>query len=79
MIERNRRNFSPDLRLAAARLVLALHYAVTTAINVGESTANEWVRQLKEVRSVKKPIASPMTSERIEIIELKKTLQRIKI
>ncbi|SPZ51984.1 Uncharacterised protein [Serratia quinivorans] len=78
MTGRNRRNFS----LEAAQLVLDQHYTVAaaaTAMNVGKSTMDKWVRQLKEERAGKSPTASPMTPEQIEIRELKKRLQRIEI
>ncbi|KAI3489176.1 hypothetical protein L1887_46219 [Cichorium endivia] len=82
MTGRNRRNFSPDFRLEAAQLVLDQHYTVAaaaTAMNVGKSTMDKWVRQLKEERAGKSPIASPMAPEQIEIRELKKRLQRVEM
>ncbi len=81
MTGRNRRNFSPEFRLEAAQL-LDQHYTVAaaaTAMNVGKSTMDKWVRQLKEERAGKSPIASPMTPEQIEIRELKKRLQRVEM
>jgi transposase len=48
------------------------------AMNVGKSTMDKWVRQLKEERQGKTPKASPMTLEQIEIRELKKKLARLK-
>ncbi|WP_407646971.1 IS3 family transposase [Erwinia tracheiphila] len=82
MTGRNRRNFSPGFRREAARLVLDQNdtaAAVATAMNVGKSTMDKWVRQLKEERAGKSPTASPMTPEKIEIRELKKRLQRIEM
>lgn len=80
MTGHNRRNFSPEFRLEAARLVLDQHYTVAaTAMNVGKSTMDKWVQQLKEERAGKSPIASPMTPEQIEIRELKKRLQRVEM
>ena len=69
MTGRNRRNFIPELRLEAAQRVLDRHYTVAaaaTAINVGKSTMDKWVRQLKEERGGKSPTASPITPEQIE-------------
>ena len=80
MTGHNRRNFSPEFRLEAAQLVLDQNYTVAaaaTAMNVGKSTMDKWVRQLKEERAGKSPTASPMTPEQIEIRELKKRLQRV--
>ncbi len=44
-------------------------------MNVGKSTMDKWVRQLKEERAGE----SPMTPEQIEMRELKKRLQHIEI
>ncbi|OJL17272.1 transposase [Escherichia coli] len=48
-------------------------------MNVGKSTMDKWVRQLKEERAGKSPTTSPMTPEQIEIRELKKRLQRVEM
>ncbi len=80
MSGRNRSNFSAEFRLEASQLVLDQHYTVAgaaTAMNVGKTTMDKWVRQLKEERAGKSPIASPMTPEQIEIRELKKRIQRV--
>jgi len=82
MTGRTRRNFSPEFRLEATQLVLDQHYTVAaaaTAMNVGKSTIDKWVRQLKGERAGKSPAASPMTTVQIEIRELKKTLQRFEM
>ena len=72
MTGRNRRNFSPGFRLEAAQLVLDQHYtaAAATAMSVGKSTMDKWVRQLKDERAGKSPIASPMTPEQKEHLEI---------
>jgi len=76
MTGRNRRNFSPEFRPEAAHRVVEQHYtAAATAMNVGKSTMDKWVRQLKEERVGK----SPMTPEQIELPELKKRLQRVEM
>ncbi|EEQ12939.1 transposase and inactivated derivatives [Yersinia frederiksenii] len=82
MTGRNRRNFSPEFRPEAAQLAFDQHYTVAaaaTAMNVGKSTMDKWLCQLKEKRAGKSPIASPMTPEQIEIRELKRKLQRIEM
>jgi transposase len=53
--------------------------AAAAAMNVGKSTMDKWVRQLKEELVGKSPIASPITPEQIEIRELKKRIQRIEM
>ncbi|MBF4447844.1 transposase, partial [Vibrio anguillarum] len=75
-----RRLFSAEFKLEAAQLVLDQNYSVTEAaqaMNVGKSTMDKWVRQLREERQGKTPKASPMTPEQIEIRELKKKLARL--
>lgn len=77
MTGRNSRNFSPGFRPEAAQPVPDQHYTVATAataMNIGKFTKDKWVRQLKEERTGKSPIASPMTPEQIEIRELKKRI-----
>ncbi|OAE87207.1 transposase, partial [Vibrio cholerae] len=74
------RLFSAEFKLEAAQLVLDQNYSVTEAaqaMNVGKSTMDKWVRQLREERQGKTPKASPMTPEQIEIRELKKKLARL--
>ncbi|ASC57147.1 Mobile element protein [Vibrio vulnificus] len=66
MTKRTRRLFSAEFKLEAAQ-----------AMNVGKSTMDKWVRQLREERQGKTPKASPMTPEQIEIRELKKKLARL--
>lgn len=46
-------------------------------MNVGKSTMDKWVRQLKKERLGKTPKASAMTPELIDIRELKKKLARL--
>lgn len=78
MTKRKRRLFSAEFKLEAAQLVL--DHSVTEAaqaMNVGKSTMDKWVRQLREERQGKTPKASPMTPEQIEIRELKKKLARL--
>lgn len=82
MTGRTRRSFSPEYRLEAAQLVLDQNYSVANAaraMNVGVSTMDKWVRQLKDERAGKSPTATPMTPEQLEIRELKKQMQRIEM
>ncbi|OCH69345.1 transposase, partial [Vibrio diabolicus] len=72
--------FSAEFKLESAQLVLDQNYSVVEAaqaMNVGKSTMDKWVRQLREERQGKSPKASPMTPEQIEIRELKKKLARL--
>lgn len=80
MTKRTRRIFSAEFKLESAQLVIDQNYSIieaAQAMNVGKSTMDKWVRQLKEERKGIKPKASPMTPEQIEIRELKKKLARL--
>ncbi len=82
MTNRTRRQFSAEFKLECAQLVLDQDYTVkeaAQAMNVGKSTMDKWVRQLREERQGKTPKASPMTPEQIEIRELKKKLVRLEL
>ena len=48
-------------------------------MGVGYSTLSKWVKQLREERAGKSPAAMPMTPEQLEIRELKKRIERIKL
>ena len=80
MTRENRRNFTPEFRLEAAQLVVDKNYTVreaAEAMNVGKSTMDKWVRQLKEEREGKPSKASPMTDDQRKIRELEKRIKRI--
>ncbi len=80
MTKRTRRTYSPEFKLEAAQLVLDQNYSVpeaAAAMNVGKSTMENWVRQLKQERAGISPKASPMTPDQIKIRELKKKIARI--
>jgi transposase len=60
MTGHNRRNFSHRIspRIYPVCSRTALHHSVATAVtelNVGQSTMDKWVRQLKEERGGKSP------------------------
>ncbi|SMR77644.1 transposase [Marinobacterium sediminicola] len=46
-------------------------------MNVGKSTMDKWVRQLKQERSGGSPKASPMTSEQRRIRDLERQIKRL--
>ena len=80
MTKRTRRTYSPEFKLEAAQLVLDQKYSVPeapAAMNVGKSTMENWVRQLKQERAGISPKASPMTPDQIKIRELEKKIARI--
>ncbi len=77
-----RRNFSSEYKRESAQLVVDQNYTVSDAakaMDVGFSTMTKWVKQLREERQGKTPKASPITPKKIEISELRKKIQRIKM
>ncbi len=80
MRSKTRRTFSPEFRLESAQLVVDQNYSIresATAVGVGHSTIDRWVRQLRQERSGQTPIASAMTPEHQRIKELEKKIRRI--
>ena len=80
MTRRPKRNFSPEFRLEAAQLVVDQNYSVreaAKAMNVGNSTMDKWVRQLKKERGGEHPKSTPMTPEQLRIRELEKRIREI--
>jgi transposase len=76
-----RRNFSPEFRLEAAQLVVDQGHTIreaATAMNVGHSTMDRWVGQLRKERQGVTPTASAMTPDQQRIKALEKELKRIK-
>ncbi len=63
MKKRAKRLFSPEFKLESAQLVLDQNYSTVEAaqaMNVGKSTMDKWVRQLREERQGKQHKASPI-------------------
>ena len=82
MTTRPKRNFTPEFRLEAAQLVLDQNYTVrqaAEAMNVGYSTMDIWVRQLRKERNGEMSKATPMTPEQLRIRELEKRIRDIEM
>lgn len=82
MKQKTRKTFSPEFRLETAQLVVDqgyTHQEAAKAMGVGYSTLGKWVKQLREEREGKAPKAMPMTTEQLEIRELKKRIERIEL
>ena len=80
MTKRPKRNFSPQFRLEAAQLVVDQNYKVreaAEAMNVGVSTMDKWVRQLRKERGGEQPKATPMTPDQLRIRELEMRLRDV--
>jgi transposase len=80
MSKQGRKHFTPEFRLEVALLVVDKNYSVREAselMNVGKSTVDKWVRQLKLERDGGSPVASPMTPDQIKIRELERRIKDI--
>jgi transposase len=80
MSRKGKRNYPPEFRLESAQLVVDQGYSIreaAEAMNVGKSTMENWVRQLKAERQGVSPKATPMTPEQLKIRELEKKIARI--
>jgi len=82
MKTRPKRNFSPEFRLEAAQLVVDQNYSIrqaAEAMNVGLSTMDKWVRQLRQERNGESPKATPIMPEQLKIRELENRIRRIEM
>lgn len=82
MNNKTRPTFTPEFRLECAQLVLDKGYSVrqaAQAMNVGKSTMDKWVRQLREERAGMTPKATPMTPDQLRIRELEKRLKQVEL
>ena len=80
MSTRKRRSFTAEFRLEAAQLVVDKGYTIreaASAMNIGHSSMDRWVSQLRKERNGETPKASAMTPEQQRIKELEKQLRRI--
>lgn len=78
----SRRSFSREFRLECAQLVVDQRYTLreaSAAMNVGYSTVQRWVAQLRAERKGQSPTASPLTPEQQRIRELEKQLKRVEL
>ena len=80
MNKKSRRTFSPEFRLESAQLAVDENYSIreaATAVGIGHSTMDKWVRQLRKERQGVTPTQSAMTPEHRRIKELEKKLRRV--
>jgi len=76
-----KRHFKPEFRQEVAELVLDKNYSVkeaATAMNVGKSTVDKWVRQLRKERDGLETKAGPISPELRRIKELERENRRLK-
>lgn len=82
MKKKTRPTFSPEFKLESAQLVVDNGYTTrqaAEAVNVGQSTMDKWVRQLKLERQGSTSKARPITPEQRRIRELEQRIKRIEL
>lgn len=80
MNKRTKRTFTPEFRLECAQLIVDKGYSyrqASEAMNVGSSTLESWVRQLRRERQGITHSATPITAEQQRIRELEKQVRRL--
>lgn len=82
MTTRARRTFTQDFKLEAAQLVQDQDYSIqeaATAMNVGKTTMERWVRQLKNERNGIADQPNALTPDQRKIKALEKRIRRIEL
>jgi transposase len=82
MTGKTRRTFTPEFKLEAAQLVVDQNYSIrkaASAMNVGKSTMDQWVRQLKNELQGTSNHSTAITADQRKIKELEKTIKRIEM
>lgn len=80
MSKPTRRTLSPEFKLEAAGLVVDKGYSVREAceaMNVGSSSMDRWVQQLRRERCGETPKSPALTAEQKRIKELEKQVRRL--
>ncbi len=63
MNKKTKRTFTPEFRLECAQLIVDKGYSyrqASEAMNVGSTTLESWVRQLRRERRVLRPLQHPL-------------------
>lgn len=79
MNKKTKRTFTPEFRLECAQLIVDKGYSyrqASEAMNVGSTTLESWVRQLRRERQGLRP-ATPITPDQQRIRELEKQVRRL--
>ncbi len=82
MTRKTRRTFTPEFKLEAAQLVVDQSYSIreaANAMNVGKSTMDKWVRQLKSERNDSACHLNAITPDQRKIQALEKRIKRIEL
>ena len=70
MNKKTKRTFTPEFRLECAQLIVDKGYSyrqASEAMNVGSTTLESWVRQLRRERQGITPSATPITPDQQRI------------
>jgi transposase len=81
MNKKTKRTFTPEFRLECAQLIVDKGYSyrqASEAMNVGSTTLESWVRQLRRERQGITLSATPLTPDQQCIRELEKQVRRLK-
>ncbi len=68
MNKKTKRTFTPEFRLECAQLIVDKGYSyrqASEAMNVGSTTLESWVRQLRRERQGITPSATPITPDQV--------------
>jgi transposase len=82
MTIQRRRTFTPEFKLEAAQLVVEQNYSIreaANAMNVGKSTMDKWVRQLRNEHNGTATHPTALTPDQKTIKALEKRIRRIEL
>jgi transposase len=82
MTIQRRRTFTPEFKLEAAQLVVEQNYSIreaASAMNIGKSTMEKWVRQLRNEQNGTATHPTALTPDQQKIKDLEKRIRRIEL
>ena len=82
MTIQTRRTFTPEFKLEAAQLVVEQNYSIreaASAMNIGKSTMEKWVRQLRNEQNGTATHPTALTPDQQRIRALEKRIKRIEL
>jgi transposase len=82
MTIQRRRTFTPEFKLESAQLVVEQNYSIreaASAMNVGKSTMDKWVRQLRNELTGTATHPTALTPDQRTIKALEKRIRRVEL
>jgi transposase len=82
MTIQRRRTFTPEFKLESAQLVVEQNYSIreaANAMNVGKSTMDKWVRQLRNELNGTATHPTALTPDQRTIRALEKRIRRVEL